>query len=109
MDETGGKLSLSAAPLPPWLTFDGTTLRGTPVEKGAVELRVTAKNPQGLSQSVPLTLQVKDGTVSSLEKKTAEETQAKTGPRVAEGLPEAKVATGEPFKWPSRSGSSVRL
>ena len=104
VDEAGGEISLSATPLPPWLTFDGTTLRGTPVEKGTVELRVTAKTSsktsQSSEQSVPLTLRIKDGAVSTEEKKTAQETQAKTGPRVAEGLPEAKVAIGQPFKRP---------
>lgn len=39
IDHHGGKLTLSAVDMPPWLSFDGKNLNGTPPEEGTFTLQ----------------------------------------------------------------------
>ena len=82
VDHHGGKLTLSAVDMPPWLSFDGKNISGTPPEEGTFTLqprglkkcqevnmsssflftfspRIKATNQLGLSDSEPLRVHVK--------------------------------------------------
>ena len=57
-DPSGSPVVLSAVGLPPWLTFDGTSISGIPPKKGDVELEIEGKTATGLARKVPLLIRV---------------------------------------------------